>query len=249
MRLERSSNDGELSNCREASSDGAPGRTRTNNLRFTKPLLCQLSYRGTCEQLPRRRLAIQQIFAHPSPGSRGHGETRRHGWILFGRVRSKNIFRFDSPAIHFEFEAYDRRAAEMPGEAPAGGTTSNQVIGKIGMHVEHRINLGIRRVLPAEAERAEPPFHLIQYAIRLLPHSCGAGVAIGHDVIAVVAAALGNFAAASDDEVGCQGFARPRIAEGMEDRRRRGAISGQTLLRATGLRPLAKSPQRSSVFT
>src|SRR6516164_1528728 len=115
---------------------------------------------------------------------------RRHGRIWFSQARSKHIFRFDSPAIHFEFEAYDRRPTEMPGEAPAGGTASNQVIRKIGMHVEHRINLGIRRVLPAEAERAKSPFHLIQNATRLLPHSRGAGVAIGHDMIAVVAAAL-----------------------------------------------------------
>jgi hypothetical protein len=40
-----------LGHARVRSSDdvkeaGAPGRTRTNNLRFTKPLLCQLSYRG-----------------------------------------------------------------------------------------------------------------------------------------------------------------------------------------------------------
>ena len=46
---------------------GAPGRTRTNNLRFTKPLLYRLSYRGAAKQLLRQWLAIQQIPGRSLP--------------------------------------------------------------------------------------------------------------------------------------------------------------------------------------
>src|SRR5262245_1504114 len=65
---------------------------------------------------------------------------------------AKAIFRRHAAAVHLVFETLHRRATVVPGEAGARSPAAHDVVGKEGVEVVHRVDLGGGRVRPGAAE-------------------------------------------------------------------------------------------------
>src|SRR5262245_44826614 len=106
----------------------------------------------------------------------------------------------DAATVHLVFEPAHGRAGEVPGEAGPRRTAAYDFVGEEGVEVVHGIDLRRRGIGPAEAERAEPAFHLAEHVMCLLTHGVGRGFAMPYSAFAVACTALLRLAAARDHE-------------------------------------------------
>src|SRR6266699_4808418 len=119
-------------------------------------------------------------------------------------------------AIHLIFQLDDRRPGEMPSQAGPRRPASHDLLGQERVKVMNGIDLGCRGVMPAKAERGQPPLHLAEHEARFLAQALRADVAARDDAVEIIVVAFRHFPAPGDDErrrrVG--GYCRER--EGVE---------------------------------
>ena len=138
----------------------------------------------------------------------------------------------------------------MPGQAGARGAAADQFFREDRMEVVHGVGLHRGRILPAEAEFADAAFHGADLVTDLVLQPVGAEVAVAHSTLGIGCPAFERFTAAGDHERLAIVVELGRVNENAwNDGSAGGSISGQTLLRATGLIVPSYSPHSASVLT
>src|SRR5262245_21736297 len=95
------------------------------------------------------------------------------------------VLRRNAPAVHLVLEAPHRRAAQVPRQPGARGTTADDLVGEERVEILHRVDLARRGVAPAPAQEAEPPLHLAQNEGGLLAHRLRARLAMANGAFPV----------------------------------------------------------------